>query len=124
VGQVTALNATGAPAASYVNTLARFLLGLPDEVGKAVQNVDRIGIRWRMFSLYARDRWQVTSKLMVNYGLCWEFYPFATAGHGGVKIFDPATGDVVIGGYGNVPREDGVGVGHGQFPPAWDWPTG
>ena len=117
LGQVTALNATGAPAANYGNSLAQFLLGLPDEVGKAVQNVDPIGIRWRTFSLYARDRWQVTSKFTVNYGLRWEFYPFATADHGGVKIFDPATGDVLIGGYGSVPRNDGVDVGHGLFLP-------
>jgi hypothetical protein len=117
LGQVTALNATGAPAANYVNSLAQFLLGLPDEVGKAVQNVDPIGIRWRTFSLYARDRWQATSKLTVSYGLRWEYYPFATSDHGGVKIFDPATGDVLIGGLGSTPVNDGVDVGHGLFLP-------
>jgi hypothetical protein len=117
LGQVTALNGTGAPAANYVNSLAQFLLGLPDEVGKAVQNTDPIGIRWRTFSLYARDRWQATSKFTVSYGLRWEFYPFATADHGGVKIFDPATGDVLIGGRGSVPINDGVDVGHGLFLP-------
>jgi hypothetical protein len=117
VGQVTALNATGAPAANYVNSLAQFLLGLPDEVGKAVQNIDPIGIRWRTLSLYARDRWQATPKFTLSYGLRWEFYPFATADHGGVRIFDPATGDVLIGGHGSVPRNDGVDVGHGLFLP-------
>jgi len=116
-GQVTALNATGAPAANYVNTLAQFLLGLPDEVGKAVQVTDPIGIRWRTFGLYVRDRWQATSKLTVNYGLRWEFYPFGSADHGGLKWFDPTTGNVYIGGNGNVPVNDGVDTGHGEFLP-------
>ena len=116
-GQVTALNAAGAPAANYANSLAQFLLGLPDEVGKAVQVTDPIGIRWRTFGLYVRDRWQATSKLTVNYGVRWEFYPFGTADHGGLKWFDPTTGNVYIGGNGTVPRNDGVNTGHGQFLP-------
>ena len=116
-GQVTALSATGAPAANYVNSLAQFLLGFPDEVGKAVQNTDPIGIRWRTFGLYARDRWQATPKLTVSYGLRWEFYPFGTADHGGLKWFDPTTGNIYIGGHGSVPINDGVDTGHGQFLP-------
>jgi hypothetical protein len=116
-GQVTALNAKGAPAANYVNSLAQFLLGFPDEVGKAVQNVDPIGIRWRTFGMYVRDRWQATSKLTVNYGLRWEFYPFGAADHGGLKWFDPTTGNIFIGGHGSVPMNDGVDTGHGQFLP-------
>ncbi len=116
-GQVTALSATGAPAANYVNSLAQFLLGLPDEVGKAVQNTDPIGIRWRTFALYVRDRWQATPKLTVNYGLRWEFYPFGTADHGGLKWFDPSSGNVLIGGHGSVPMNDGVDTGHGEFLP-------
>jgi hypothetical protein len=116
-GQVTALNATGAAAANYVNSLAQFLLGLPYEVGKAVQVTDPIGIRWRTFGLYVRDRWQATSKLTVNYGVRWEFYPFGTADHGGLKWFDPTTGNVYIGGNGSVPVNDGVDTGHGQFLP-------
>jgi len=116
-GQVTALNATGAPAANYVNTAAQFLLGLPDEVGKAVQITDPIAIRWRTFGMYIRDRWQATPKLTVNYGLRWEYYPFGTSDHGGLKWFDPTTGDVNIGGNGSVPRGDGIDTGSGQFLP-------
>jgi hypothetical protein len=117
LGSVTALSATGAPAPNYVNSLAQFLLGLPDEVGKAVQNTDPIGIRWRQFALYLRDRWQASPKLTVSYGLRWEYYPFATADHGGVKIFDPETGDILIGGHGSTPMNDGVDVGQGLFLP-------
>src|SRR5260370_37099595 len=41
----------------------------------------------------------------------------ATADHGGVKLFNPATGNVLIGGYGSTPLNDGVDTGHGQFLP-------
>jgi outer membrane receptor protein involved in Fe transport len=67
--------------------------------------------------MYIRDSWQVTSKLTMNYGVRWEYYPFATADHGGVKLFNPSTGNVLIGGYGSTPLDDGVNVGHGQFLP-------
>jgi hypothetical protein len=114
-GNVTALN--GAPAANKANSLADFLLGLPGEVGKAVQNANPNSLRWKTWSAYARDSWQATPNLTVNYGLRWEYYPFATADHGGVKLFDPATGNTLIGGFGSTPLDDGVDVGHGQFLP-------
>ncbi|MBV9401897.1 MAG: carboxypeptidase regulatory-like domain-containing protein [Bryobacterales bacterium] len=114
-GNVTAL--LGGPAGAKANSLADFLLGLPNEVGKAVQNSNPNSLRWRTWSWYVRDSWQVTSKLTVNYGLRWEFYPMATTDHGGVKLFDPSTGNVLIGGNGNVPLDDGVNVGHGMWLP-------
>ncbi len=116
-GSVTALNATGAAAANKANSLAQFLLGLPNEVGKAVQNANPNSLRWNTWSAYGRDRWQVTPNLTINYGLRWEYYPMATADHGGVKLFDPNTGNVLIGGYGSTPLHDGVDVGHGKFLP-------
>jgi hypothetical protein len=116
-GNITALNATGAPAANKANSLAQYLLGVPNEVGKAVQNANPNSLRWNTWSAYGRDRWQVTPNLTINFGLRWEYYPMATADHGGVKLFDPATGNVLIGGYGSTPLDDGVDTGHGQFLP-------
>ncbi len=123
-GNVTALLITnlppgtnGAPAANKANSLAQFLTGFPNAVGKAVQNSIPNSIRFRTWSAYARDRWQVNPKLTVSYGVRWEYYPFATADHGGVKLFDPNTGNVLIGGFGNTPLDNGVDVGYGQFLP-------
>jgi hypothetical protein len=115
LGSVTALS--GGPAANKANTLAQFLLGLPDRVGRVAQLSNPNAIRWHTWSAYARDNWQVTPKLTVNYGVRWEYYPFPTTDHAGVKVFDPATGNVLIGGYGSTPLNDGVSVGHGQWLP-------
>jgi hypothetical protein len=114
-GNVTAL--LGGPAANQVNTVAQFLLGLPDEVGKAVQNANPNSLRWKTWAFYIRDSFQVTPKLTVNYGVRWEYHPFATADHGGVKLFNPATDSVLIGGYGSTPLDDGVDTGKGQLLP-------
>ena len=114
-GGVTTIN--GGPAANKANSLADFLLGLSSRSGKAVQNSIPNSLRFRTWSAYARDRWQVNPKLTVTYGVRWEYYPFATADHGGVKLFDPNTGNVLIGGFGSTPLDNGVDVGHGQFLP-------
>jgi hypothetical protein len=51
-------------------------------------------------------------------GLRWEYYPFGYSDNGkGLRYLDLNTGNVLIGGYGNVPRDDGIDVGHGQFLP-------
>jgi Carboxypeptidase regulatory-like domain/TonB dependent receptor-like, beta-barrel len=107
-----------APTNAQFNSYADFLLGLPDEVGKAVQNIDPIALRWSEWAWYARDQWQVTPQLTVNYGLRWEFYPMAYSDVGGARVLDPSTMDVLIGG-GNsgIPIDDGVNVGHGLFLP-------
>lgn len=99
------------------NSYADFLLGLPDEVGKAVQNVNPIALRWTQTAAYARDQWQVTPKLSVDLGVRWEFYPMAYSDHGGARVLDPNTMNVLIGGSGGVPLKDGVSVGAGLFLP-------
>jgi len=49
---VTAL--LGGPAATKANSLAQFLLGLPDEVGKAIQNANPNSLRWTTWSMFVR----------------------------------------------------------------------
>jgi hypothetical protein len=114
-GNVTALY--DGPSANKANSLAQFLLGFPDEAGKAVQNANPNSLRFRTWSFYIKDRWQLTSKLTVNYGLRWEYFPLATSDHGGVRLFNPETGNVLICGHGQVPMDCGVDVGSGQWLP-------
>ena len=69
------------------------------------------------WGFYARDQWQVTRKLTVNYGTRYEYYPFATRDHRGAERYDPDIDKVLIGGLGNVPTDTGVDVGIGQLAP-------
>jgi hypothetical protein len=119
-GSVTSLNGAPGYAAGTnnpYNSFAQFLLGLPQRDGKVFQNINPNALRFTTWAWYARDRWQITPKLTFTYGVRWEYYPFATSDHTGAKFFDPTTGNVLIGGIGSVPGDDGVDVGHGMFAP-------
>jgi len=114
-GNVTALS--GGPAVNQYNSYAQFLLGLPGRAGKAIQNVNPIALRWTQWAWYARDQWQILPKLTLNVGVRWEYYPMAYSDSGGARVFDPKTGNVYVGGHGNIPVDDFVDVGSGQFLP-------
>ena len=114
-GVATALQGT---TPSWFNSWADFLLGLPSATGKAYQLFNPIALRWSQWAWYMRDQWQLTPNLTLNLGLRWEYYPFGYSDNGnGLRWFDPSTGNVLIGGNGNVPQDDGIDVGHGQFLP-------
>jgi hypothetical protein len=106
-----------APASSQFNSIAEFLLGLPSRAGEAIQNQNPNSLRWSQWALYARDQWQMLPRLTVTYGLRWERYPFVTSDHGGARLLDPTTMNVLIGGHSGVPMDDGVSIGAGQFLP-------
>jgi len=104
--------------ATWFNQWADFLLGLPDTTGKAIALQNPNALRWNQWAWYIRDQWQVTPKLTATIGLRWEIYPFGYSDNGkGLRYLNLATGNVLIGGYGNIPRNDGVDVGKGQFLP-------
>jgi hypothetical protein len=113
----TGLNASGALAPNYLNAYAGFLLGLPNQVEKGLQNILMTPREWQ-FGWYARDRWVVNKKLTLNLGLRYEFYPLMSrAGDKGIERYDPATNLVYMGGRGNVPKDAGISVGHKMFSP-------
>src|SRR5207302_581058 len=106
----------GIPAFQY-NSFADFLLGLPHQVGKAVQNLNPNALRWSQWAWYGRDQYQVTSNLTINYGVRWEYFPMAYSDIGGARVLDPNTMNVLVGGSSGIPIDDGVDVGHGLFLP-------
>ena len=114
-GGTTANNGVSTPNAYRV--IADILLGMPNTVGKTVQAFQPNGPRFSVFSFYAQDTWKPTSNLTINYGLRYEYYPFANRDHTGVFRYDPASGNVLIGGRGNTPTNTGADVGHGQLVP-------
>ncbi|MGH9847080.1 MAG: TonB-dependent receptor domain-containing protein, partial [Blastocatellia bacterium] len=116
-GGLTALRATGAAAPTLYNGWADFLLGLPQSLGKDLQFINPAAVRMPSWGIYARDQWQVNRKLTVNYGMRYEYYPFATRDHRGGERYDPITDKVLIGGVGDTPENAGVDVGAGQLAP-------
>src|SRR5215475_11716577 len=99
------------------NSWAQFLLGYPSRVGKVTQFANPNALRFSDWALYARDQWQVTRNLTVNYGLRWEYYPIYSHDNYGAVRFDPATYDILIGCEGGVPCDAGAHASKKDFAP-------
>jgi hypothetical protein len=103
---------------TWFNSWADFVLGLPSGTGKARALFNPNALRWSVWAWYLQDRYQVTPKLTLSLGLRWEYYPFGYADNKkGLRVLDLNTGNVILGGYGGVPENDGVDTGNGQFLP-------
>lgn len=114
-GAVTSLRGS---TPNWYNSWADFLLGLPDLTGKSTALFNPTALRWSQWAWYLRDQFQVTPKLTLTLGVRWEFYPFGYSDNGkGLRWFNQNDGNVYIGGYGNVPVDDGIDTGNGQFLP-------
>jgi hypothetical protein len=114
-GGLTALRGGAAP--TLYNGYADFLLGLAQSMGKDVQYVNPAAVRMPGYGFYARDQWQVSRKLTLNFGARLERYPFATRDHRGGERYDAETDVVLIGGVGGVPEDTGVRVPRIQVAP-------
>jgi carboxypeptidase family protein/TonB-dependent receptor-like protein len=117
-GNTTALpTGNGGQTPNIYNTFATFLMGLTSSVGKSVQNELMTGREWQ-HALYIRDRWTPTSKLTLDLGLRWEYYPIMTRANGrGLERLDLQTLEVLIGGRGGVPKNVGLEASKDNFAP-------
>ncbi len=102
---------------SQANAMAAFLLGLPTQVGKNQLNIFPYTTRTWRYSLYARDRWQASQRLTLNYGVRWEYYPTPTRADRGFERYNPEDNQMYIGGVGNVPEDLGVKSSKTMFAP-------
>jgi len=99
------------------NGFAGFLLGTPTATAKSSQFIKMDSLE-NVYGLYIRDRWRATSKLTLTLGLRWELYPNRVRSAGlGIESYDPKTNEVLIGGRGSVPRDNGVGYSKKLFAP-------
>ena len=69
------------------------------------------------FAGYARDNWQISKKLSVNYGVRWEYYPIPTVSHYGSANFNWTQDTAYLGGVGGVPSNAYMTTGPGQLEP-------
>jgi hypothetical protein len=108
----------GGPATnSYYNTWADYLLGLPQGLGKDYVYLNPGTTREWVFAGYARDNWQVTKKLSINYGGRWEYYPIPTVDHYGSANINWTIDTAFLGGVGGVPSNAYMTTGPGQLEP-------
>jgi hypothetical protein len=114
-GGLTALNGGTAP--NLYNAWADFLLGSPQAMGKDNQYLNPSTMRESVYAFYVRDRWQVTRKLTLDYGVRYEYYPLGTWANYGAPRYDPTTNIAYVGGVNGVPGNGGIHVGGGQFAP-------
>ena len=116
-----ALNANGSCAQTSIanqnNAFASFLLGLPNRVGRLNETVAPYTTRNRAYSFYARDQWQVNSKLTASIGTRWEYFPMTTRKDRGLERYNPTDNKMYIGGVGNVPKDLGVKISKKMFAP-------
>ncbi|MEO8660211.1 MAG: carboxypeptidase regulatory-like domain-containing protein [Bryobacteraceae bacterium] len=99
------------------NNMASFLLDLPSDAGRDLA-VFYPALRAHQFFAFAQDKWQASSKLTVDIGLRWEFYPPPTPRlKGGFSNYDPVKNELVIAGVGSNPMNLGMKTRYKYFAP-------
>jgi len=99
----------GGPNPNDYNAFSSFLLGYPQDAGKVYQFPDQYFTRTKYFALYARDQWQVTPKLTVNYGLRADYFPFPGRTDSiGLEFYDNSTNNMRICGVAEIPYDCGI----------------
>ena len=108
----------GGPSGNDFNSHAAWLLGMPQNAGKIWQfNENGYFTRTRLLSFYIRDRWQVTPKLTLSYGLRYEVFPFPTREVRGLERYDFDNDKIWACGVGAVPTDCGIDIGTNNVVP-------
>ena len=99
------------------NSFATFMLGQPTVASRTLQVPDVYHIGANLMGLYARDRWNLTPKLTLDYGVRWEYFPTPQRNDRGIEFYDTATNKVQLCGFGTVPTNCGATVSKKLFAP-------
>jgi hypothetical protein len=77
------------------NAFVDFLLGLPYHSSYTVLGPP-VYYASTGYSFFAQDKWKVTEKLTLNFGLRWELHPPMTEQSNNIANFDQATGGLIV----------------------------
>jgi TonB dependent receptor len=83
-------------------------LGLPQDAGRIFHFPDEFFTRTKYFAGYVRDRWQVTPKFTLSYGVRFDYYPFPLRVGRGLEQYDAEINRMRICGLG--PNEPDCGI--------------
>lgn len=113
---------TGLPGKStgQYNNYSSFLLGLPTTISKDLLPFDNGAITENMwlFSLYAQDQWRASSRLTVNFGTAWNYFPVGTRDSRGVERYNFNTNQLELCGVAGNPGNCGIDVQKLDFSPS------
>jgi hypothetical protein len=107
---------TGSQTGNFYNQYAAFLLGLVGNASKGYQYKDFTAHELQ-HALYLRDRWTPSSRLTLDLGVRWEYYPIMGREDWGFEILDLDTLQMMLGGLGGNPRNVGLGAPKDSFAP-------
>lgn len=98
---------------SSANSFASFLLDQPNQIGRDLY-VQFPTVRQSYHFFFAQDKWQVNRKLTLDLGVRYELWPAATSRFDGQFVnYDPGNNSLLVGGYGDIPRNLGINAsGH------------
>src|SRR5262245_35528780 len=114
---VTLLQGGAAQQNTFANAFASFLLGLPDQIGRAIFTTTPTNRSTHIF-FFGQDTWQVNKKLTLNLGLRYEIYtPITSRLPGGQGNYDPETNNLLVAGVGDVGLSAGVKTDYNNFAP-------
>ena len=106
-----------APKTGLVNNMASFLLDQPSDGGRDIAAYFP-AMRGNQLFAFGQDKWQVSSKLTLDFGIRWEFYPPPTPRFpGGFSNYDPVNNTLVLAGIGTNPMNMGMQKNWKYFAP-------
>jgi Carboxypeptidase regulatory-like domain len=123
-GSQTALNTDTAAQNGYANSLASFLLDVPNGIERGLLDIDdtidihRGGTHKAVYT-YVQDKWQIRPDVTLDLGLRHELY-FPLVGYtpvGGQATYDPVANNIRVAGYGDIPENLGVKMNWKNFGP-------